>query len=115
MLIAAALIELVLPEADSLKARRRVAQAVKDRLRARFNVSAAEVGDPEDRHGVCIGCVQVGTDPRRLRARMDQVVRYVEQLGLAELVSDDVAIVRLDELDEVEAEEPAVPDAWRRG
>ena len=102
MQIAAALIELYLAEADSIKAKRRVANAVKSRLRARFNVSAAEVGDPDDHHSVCIGCVMVGVDPRHLRAQMEKVVRHVERLGLAEVVDDDIVVHRLDEVPEVE-------------
>ncbi len=116
MLIAAALIQLALPEADSLKARRRVASSVKQRVRARFHVSVAEVGDPEDRHEVVIGCVEVGNDPRVMRERMQRIIGFVESLGLAELAGDDVTILRLDELEEVdepEAEGEALPEAWR--
>ena len=102
MLISDCLIQLSLPESDSLKARRRVASAVKQRVKQRFHVSAAEVGDPEDRHEVVIGCVEVGTDPRVMRERMDRVIRFVEGLGLAEVVADDITVVRLDELTEVE-------------
>ncbi len=113
MLIAAALIELALPEADSVKARRRVARAIKDRVRARFNVSIAEIGDTDDRHAVCVGCVQVGTDPRRLRERMERVIRFVEGLGLGELVADDVTVARLDEVEELAADdEEPLPTDW---
>jgi len=101
MLIAAALIELTLPEAESIKARRRVARSVKDRIRQRFNVSVAEVADQDERHSACIGCVMVGVDPRHLREAMEKIVRYVESLGVAEVVSDDITVLRLDEIEEV--------------
>jgi uncharacterized protein YlxP (DUF503 family) len=101
MLIGAALIELALPEPDSIKARRRVAHAVKDRVRQRFNVSVAEIGDSDDRHIVCLGCVAVGVDPRHLQRVLEKVVRFVEGLGLAELVEDDIVVARLDEVEEV--------------
>jgi uncharacterized protein YlxP (DUF503 family) len=118
MQIAAALIELFLSEADSIKARRRVANAVKTRLRARFNVSTAEVGDQDDRHSVLIGCVMVGIDPRHLRSQMEKVVRHVEKLGLAEIVGDDISVLRLDEIEAaaVDEDEEAeiVPEHWRR-
>ncbi|MFQ5513390.1 MAG: DUF503 family protein [Myxococcota bacterium] len=108
MLIAAALIELALAEAESLKARRRVANAVKDRLRGRFNLSVAELSDPDDRHSICIGCVMVGVRPDHLRTQLEKVVRYVEALGLAELVGDDIVVVRLDEVEEIESDLGAV-------
>lgn len=103
MLIAAALIELELGEADSIKAKRRVVKSILARLPQRFDVSVAEVADHDDRHSICIGCVKVGVNPRHLRQQMEKVVRYVESLGLAEVVGDDVTIARLDELPEVEA------------
>ncbi len=105
MLVAAALIELDLPESETIKDRRRVARSIKDRVRQRFNVSVAEVADQDERHSVCIGCVMVGIDPRHLREGMEKVIHYVESLGLGEVVSDDVTVVRLDEVDEVEDEE----------
>jgi uncharacterized protein YlxP (DUF503 family) len=114
MLIAAALIQLVLPEADSLKARRRVANAVKERVRSRFRLSIAEVGDPEDRHEVVLGMVEVGSDPRVMRERMQRVISYIEGLGLAEVDADDVVVVRLDELHELESDDEPLPEAWRR-
>ena len=112
MLIAAALIELTLPEAESIKARRRVARSVKDRIRQRFNVSVAEVADQDERHSVVIGCVMVGVDPRHLRDAMEKLVRYVESLGLAEVVGDDVTVVRLDEVEELEGDDESLPEAW---
>ncbi len=113
MLIAAALIELALPEAESLKARRRVARSVKDRLRRKFNVAVAEIDNLDDWHSICLGCVTLGRDPRHLRERLEKAIRFVDGLGLAELVADDVMVMRIDELDEVEesgADEP--PASW---
>jgi hypothetical protein len=105
MLISAALIELSLPETETIKERRRVARSIKDRVRQRFNVSVAEVADQDERDSICIGCVMVGVDPRHLREGMDKVIRYVESLGLAEVVADDVVVVRLDEVEELEDDE----------
>ena len=109
MLIAAALIELALPQAESIKARRRVARAVRDRLQQRFNVAVAEVGDPDDRRTVCVGCVAVGVNPSHLRVQMERAIRFVEGLGLAEVIGDDIVVARLDELDEVAVDETGDP------
>jgi uncharacterized protein len=114
MLIAAALIELELAEADSIKDKRRVVRSVKDRLRERFNVSVAEVAAQDDRHAICIGCVKVGIDARHLREQLEGAVRFVESLGLAEVVGDDVTVVRLDQLTEVDGEaEAGETEAWQ--
>lgn len=105
MLIAAALIELEIPGAESIKAKRRVAQSIKSRLRQRFNLAVSEVGDPDDWHTLEIGCVSVGNDPVHLRGRLELAVRFVEGLALGEVVADDVVVVSLDEVDLVEEEE----------
>ena len=47
----------------------------------------------------------VGIDPRHLRKGMEKVVHYVESLGLGEVVSDDVTVVRLDEVEELDDDE----------
>ena len=113
MRIAAALIELSLPDAETIKAKRRVSNAVKSKLRQRFNLSTAEVADHDDRHSLCIGCVMVGVDTRHLRSQMEKAIRYVESLGLAEVVGDDIAVLRLDELEEEEHQDVLKLD-WSR-
>ena len=113
MLIAAALIELSLPDADSLKAKRRVVRSVVDRLRRSFNVAVSEIDDHDDIRSVCLGCVTVGSDPRYIRERLAKAIQFVDRLGLGELVSDDVVVVRLDEVEELPEEEDPVPGVWR--
>ena len=102
MLIAAVLIELEIAEAESIKAKRRVVKSILARLGQRFEVSSAEVADQDERHSACIGCVKVGIDPRHLRQYMERVVRYVESLGLAEVVGDEVTVARLAEFAEMD-------------
>src|SRR5262245_50314434 len=107
MLIAAALIELELEVAESIKDKRRVVKSLLGRIEQRFRVSVAEVADQDHRSSICIGCVKVGIDPRHLRAHMEKVVRFVESLGLAELVGDEITITRLTELDELDEDDAA--------
>jgi hypothetical protein len=115
MLIAAALIELVLHDAGSLKDKRRVLRSLKDRVRVNFNVAIAEIDDQDDLHRICLGCVTVGSDPRYVREALEKVVRFVDGLALGELVSDDVVVARLDELDQDDDDEDdghALPAEW---
>ncbi len=116
MLIAAALIELVLHDAESLKDKRRALRSIKDRVRGSFNVAIAEIDDQDERHRLCLGCVTIGSDPRYVREALEKVVRFVDGLGLGELVSDDVVVARLDELEQPDDDEddgePPHPAAW---
>lgn len=102
MLIAAALIELELSRTDSIKEKRGVVKSIMARVEQRFRVSVAEVADQDHRSSICIGCVKVGIDPKALRSQMQKVIRFVESLGLAELVSDEVTVATLAELAEIE-------------
>jgi hypothetical protein len=113
------LLELELLEADSIKDRRRVARSVRDRLARGWNVSVAEVDAQDDRHRVVIGIAKVGVDPRHLRRKLEQLIEYVDGLGLAPVVSEDLVIARLDELED-EADDPGedddgVPPEWEEG
>jgi uncharacterized protein YlxP (DUF503 family) len=112
MRIGAALIELHLPVSASIKARRRAARAIADRVRQRFNVSVADLGDQDDRHRITLGCVTVGVDPRHVRSGLEKIVSYVESLGLAELVGDDLVVACLDELEPDETDDSFAPQEW---
>ncbi len=102
MLIAAALIELELSRTDSIKEKRRVVKSILARVEQRYHVSVAEVADQDHRSSICIGCVKVGIDPKALRGQMQKVIRFVESLGVGELVSDEVTVATLAELAEVD-------------
>ena len=122
MRIGAARLELFLADCDSIKGRRRVARSIIDRVRRRFEVSIADVGDQDDRHRIQLGIALVGVDPRHVDARLDRIASYVEQLGLAELVGEERGVARLDELDgdeldgdEPDREHPGAPAAWLAG
>lgn len=113
MLIAAALVELSVPYARSLKDKRRVARSVKDRLRGTFNVAVAEVDDHDDPRSLCLGLVTVGPDASHIRERLAKAIRFVDGLGLAELVGEDVTVVSLDEVPALHEGEPQpLPAEW---
>jgi hypothetical protein len=73
-------LELFIGEANSLKDKRRVLKSMLERIRSRFNVSIAEVGQQElwQRATVAFACVS------NERAHADQVIstviRFMEQL-----------------------------------
>jgi len=105
MLISAALLELELERTDSIKEKRRVVKSIMARVEQRYRVSVAEVADQDHRSSICIGCVKVGIDAQKLRSQMQKVVRFVDSLGLAELVSDEVTVATLAELGEVDVDD----------
>ena len=76
-------IVLWLPEAHSLKDKRQVVKSLKDKVRNRFNVAVAEIGDLELWQKARLGVCTVSSDRRDANARLDQVVNFVEGLHLA--------------------------------
>jgi len=75
MFVGLARVVLQIPGARSLKDRRRVVKSLKDRLRARFPVSVAEVGDVEAWQVATLGIAVVSGN----RVRCDQVLSHVIQ------------------------------------
>lgn len=78
-----------IPGAASLKDRRRVVKSFKDRVRARFPVSIAEVGDLERYQVATLGVATVANDAARCQEVLSAVARAAEQASDAVLA--DVA------------------------
>ena len=72
-------IDLAIPGADSLKAKRMVLRSVKDRVRKRFNVSIAEVDDQDQWQTALLAIVVVGNDRRFVNQVLSKVVDFVRQ------------------------------------
>jgi uncharacterized protein YlxP (DUF503 family) len=47
MIVAVLKISLSIPQADSLKDKRRIVKSIKDKLRSKYNISIAEIGDQD--------------------------------------------------------------------
>ncbi len=79
-------IELKLPESDSLKAKRMVLRSLKDRIKQRFNVSIAEVGEQDKWQRAVLGVASVGTDKRYVNGVLSRVVDLIKNSRSAVLV-----------------------------
>jgi uncharacterized protein YlxP (DUF503 family) len=67
-------LELVVDDAMTLKDKRRVIKSFKDRLRARHNVSVAEVDALDSRRRAVLAVAMVGNDRRYIEGALQQVV-----------------------------------------
>ena len=76
-----------LPENQSLKGKRRVINSLCSRIRNRFNVAVAEVGDNDVWQTAVLGISCVGNDVRHT----DEVISSV--IGFIESTREDVEIV----------------------
>ena len=71
---------------NSLKGKRRVLRALKDRLKNNFNVSVAEVGDHDVWQNIHLGISAVGSDQPYIHGLLSKVIDAIERMNLAEIV-----------------------------
>ena len=72
-------ITLRLPENESLKGKRRVIKSLSSKVRNKFNVSMAEVGDNEAWQIATLGITCVGNDSRHVDEVIGNVLDYIER------------------------------------
>jgi uncharacterized protein YlxP (DUF503 family) len=96
MIIAAAMITLVIPGNDSLKGKRRVVKSLIEKVRHKFDAAIAEVGDNDLWQKAKIGVALVGNDRQLLEARLQQIMKFMENQYLAEIVDSQVELCYLE-------------------
>ena len=86
-------LELAIPQAHSLKAKRQVIKGLKDALRRKFNISVAEVEglDKWQRATIAVACVS--NNRRFLNSVLSKVVNVVEEKRGLELIDYEIEIV----------------------
>ena len=87
MVIGCCSIKFYLHGNNSLKGKRRVVRAIKDRLKNDFNVSDAEVGDQNVWQSLHIGISAVGSNRPYMDGLISKVVDAIDKMNLAEMVN----------------------------
>ena len=90
MVVGVLRLELLLPENHSLKGKRNVLRMIKARVQNKFNVSIAECEDHDLWQRATLGVSQVGAQQTHVDQCLREVVRFVEELGVAELGEERV-------------------------
>lgn len=85
---------LMVPGSRGLKDKRRVVHQVRDRLRARRNVSVAEVGHLERHTHAVLAIAMTSNEARGLRGALDGIVHEVGEWRVAHIESASVDIFR---------------------
>lgn len=86
MIVGLCTVELYIPDGHSLKAKRQVLHSLKDRLRDKFNVSVAEVGDHELWQKAVLGIACVANEGAYVNQVLDQAVNLIRSVPAVELV-----------------------------
>lgn len=77
MVVGILTLRIMIPGSHSLKDKRRALRSIKDRLRAQYNVSAAEVDAHDIWQTAVIGVAAVGVDRATVEGQLDSVVSLV--------------------------------------
>ncbi|MFX4261925.1 DUF503 domain-containing protein [Pelotomaculum propionicicum] len=81
MIIGVLTLELHLGEANSLKDKRRIIKSLIDRIKNRFNVSVAEVGEQDLWQRSTVGISMVSCEQAHVHKVLASVVKFVESQG----------------------------------
>jgi uncharacterized protein len=90
MIVGILQIELTIPSADNLKAKRKVLLSLKDRIRRNFNVSVAEVDKNDQWQSAVLAVVMASNDKRFANSVLSKVVDFARSSH--DLVVDDYQI-----------------------
>ena len=86
MVVGLCTVELYIPDGHSLKAKRQVLLSLKDRLRDKFNVSIAEVGDQDLWQKALLGIACVANEGAYVNQVLDQAINVIRSIPTIELV-----------------------------
>ena len=87
MYIESAKLTFYIPNAASLKDKRRVCRSLIDKTRNRFNASVAEVGSPDIHQTLTVGVAVLSGCVAHAHNSLDEIVRYMEEHADAQLTS----------------------------
>ena len=96
MFVAVLTVEFALHGNDNLKAKRRVANSLKQKVRNRFNVAVAEAGTEESLTRLRLAVTSLSNNEGHLRSRMDKCVLMMEAVCPEEMTDSEVEIYALD-------------------
>ena len=110
MVVGVLRLTLSIPGARSLKDKRQVVKRLIDRVRARYNVSIAEVGDNDVWQRARLGVTAVANDHSFVNQVLDKVTRDVEAAELAQLIDRELEIDTWSEMHRDIADKPMLDE-----
>ncbi|WP_300785703.1 DUF503 domain-containing protein [uncultured Desulfovibrio sp.] len=92
MFLAVLTVEFALRGNDNLKAKRRVANSLKQKVRNRFNVAVAEAGTEDSLTRLRLAVASLSNSESHLRSRMDKCALMMEAVCPEEMIDSEVEI-----------------------
>ena len=95
MVVGTLKIEFRLFDNRSLKGKRKVVRSMVDKVKAKFNVSVAEVGSNDKWQKIELGVSAIGNDRRHIDSSLNHILEFLDSLYLAEIVDTEMDIYNL--------------------
>lgn len=93
MIIGTALIELHIPEVNSLKGKRKIIKSMKEKIKNRFNVSIAEVEKQDLWQRATLGLSCVAHDKAQANRVLSRVINFIKQNRNVSLIDYEIEIL----------------------
>ena len=93
MVVGILVVELYIPRNGSLKGKRQVIKSLKERVKSRFNVSIAEVGDLDLWQKAVLGIACVANERGFVNGVLDHVLDFIVSNPRVEVVHYDLQMV----------------------
>lgn len=93
MVVGLCQLTLHLPSNRSLKGKRQVIRRFCDRLRNKFHISVAEVGDLDLHKRSVIGFAVVGNDSSFVQSVLDQIILFIESTQIIPLFEHNTELI----------------------
>ncbi len=92
MLVGVCRLEIFVPESSSLKSKRFVLSSIKKRIRNKFNVSVAEVGNNDKWQRISLGISIVSNEQKFIDMNIEGILKLIENDGRMEILSHLVEV-----------------------
>lgn len=93
MVVGVLQVEIVIPDAMSLKDKRRVVKSLKDRIAHGHNVSIAEVGALDLHRRAILGIAMVSNDARYVEGALSKLVDFIRTVPQADLIDYQIDLL----------------------
>jgi len=95
MVVGTGKIKFRLFDTDSLKGKRKIVKSIIQRIRNNFNISVAETDFNDSHDWLEIGFSMTGNDSRVMNSKLDKVIHFADELGLAVIVDSQIEIIHV--------------------
>lgn len=93
MMVGLCIVELHIPDVQSLKGKRQILSSLTTRLRNRFNISVAEIDDHDLWQKAILGIAHVANDTGRVNQTLDKVINFIRANPSLELLRSQIEIL----------------------